>query len=53
MNHLVLALGLVLLAGCSSSRPLPVATGPVRQLNVGHWVPNTNDLTTPPDRPGT
>jgi hypothetical protein len=28
---------------------LPVASGPVRQLNVGHWTPGPNDLTTPPD----
>jgi hypothetical protein len=50
---LALLVPLSLLAACSSSRPLPVASGPVRQLNVGHWLPNTNDLTTPPDRTGT
>lgn len=48
----VLILALPLLAACSSSRPLPVASGPVRQLNAGHWVPGVNELTTPPERPG-
>ena len=43
---LILALAL---AACA--RPLPVATGPVRQLNVGKWVPGMGDLAVPPERP--
>jgi hypothetical protein len=48
MFRIVLLLVASALTACSGSRPLPVANGPVRQLNVGHWLPNTNDLTTPP-----
>ena len=44
---LILALAL---AACAA-RPLPVATGPVRQLNVGKWVPGMGDLAVPPEKP--
>lgn len=45
----VIALASVaLLCACASSRPLPIASGPVRQLNVGHWSPGPNELTVPP-----
>lgn len=37
---------IIMVAGCAE-RPLPVASGPVRQLNVGHWAPGPNELTTP------
>ena len=37
---------LPLLAAACAERPLPVATGPVRQLNVGHWLSGPNELTT-------
>lgn len=46
---LVLLLPLVL-AACDG-RPLPVASGPVRPLNLGRWTPGPNDLTTPPAVP--
>ena len=46
MNRLVLATLLCLLSACAD-RPLPVASGPVRQMNVGHWMPGPNELTTP------
>lgn len=38
------------LVACDA-RPLPVASGPVRQLNVGRWAPSPNELTTPPAMP--
>ena len=46
MNRLVLATLLCLLSACAD-RPLPVASGTVRQMNVGHWMPGPNELTTP------
>ena len=46
--RLTLALLLPLAVAACDGRPLPVATGPVRQLNVGRWTPGPNDLTTPP-----
>lgn len=42
---------LPLSAAACVERPLPVASGPVRQLNVGHWTPGPNELTTPPAAP--
>ena len=42
------ALVLSLLVSACADRPLPVASGPVRQLNVGHWTPGPNELTTAP-----
>lgn len=38
------------LSACGA-RPLPVATGPVRQLNVGKWTPGFGDLAAPPEKP--
>lgn len=53
---MILRLALVLLlplsAAACADRALPVATGPVRQLNVRHWMPGPNELTTPPAVPG-
>lgn len=46
--RLALPLLLPLTIVACDGRPLPVATGPVRQLNVGRWTPGPNDLTTPP-----
>jgi len=46
--RLALALLLPLVVAACDGRPLPVATGPVRQLNVGRWTANANELTTPP-----
>jgi hypothetical protein len=37
-----------LLAGCSNPDPLAVASGPVFQLNSGHWQPSPQDLAGPP-----
>ena len=48
MFRLTLALLLTLLAAGCANDPLPVASGPVRQLNVGRWTPSANDLTVPP-----
>lgn len=48
MKKAVILIVGMMLAGCASTRPLPVANGPVRQLNIGHWMPNTNELTEPP-----
>ena len=48
----IMAIGMFLiwLTSCAE-RPLPVATGPVRQLNAGHWTPGPNELTTAPAPP--
>jgi hypothetical protein len=47
--RLILAIvTLGLLAGCSNSDPLAVATGPLFPLNLGHWQPSSNDLASPP-----
>ncbi len=48
LRRFALALLLPLAVAACDGRPLPVATGPVRQLNVGRWTPGPNDLTTPP-----
>lgn len=45
--RLALALLLPLALAACDGRPLPVATGPVRQLNVGRWTPGLNELTVP------
>jgi hypothetical protein len=37
-----------LLAGCSNSDPLAVASGPVFALNVSHWQPTPQELANPP-----
>lgn len=37
-----------LLAGCSNSDPLAVASGPLFALNAGHWQPTPRDLSAPP-----
>ena len=37
-----------LLAGCSNTDPLAVASGPVFQLNPGHWQPSKQALAAPP-----
>jgi hypothetical protein len=37
-----------LLSGCSNPDPLTVASGPVFQLNPGHWQPAPQDLAGPP-----
>jgi hypothetical protein len=42
----ILAFGL--LAGCSNSDPLAVASGPVFQLNPGHWQPSKQALAAAP-----
>lgn len=54
--RLALAVLLPVLAAACAERPLPIASGPVRQLNVGRWMPGPNELTTPPaviERTGT
>lgn len=48
MRTVLLVATLLVLSACGSTRPLPVATGPVRALNVGHWMPGPNELTVPP-----
>lgn len=47
MNRRFALLLLLLLAGCSSSRPLPVAEGPLFQLNPKQWAASPADLTPP------
>ena len=37
-----------MLAGCADSEPLAVASGPVFQLNPGHWLPSKEALAAPP-----
>jgi Outer membrane lipoprotein virB7 len=37
-----------LLAGCSNTDPLAVASGPIFALNTGHWQPAPQDLIDPP-----
>ena len=44
----LILLTLGLLAGCASSDPLAVASGPLFQLNAGHWQPAPQDLAAPP-----
>jgi hypothetical protein len=47
--RLLLILGtLGLLAGCSPSDPLAVASGPLFPLNPGHWQPTPQDLAAAP-----
>ena len=46
--RLALAVLLPLLAAACAEHSVPVASGPIRQLNVGRWMPGPNDLTTPP-----
>lgn len=46
--RLALAVFLPLLAAACAERPLPVAAGPIRKLNPGHWMPGPNELTTVP-----
>lgn len=53
LRRLSLALLLPLAVAACDGRPLPVASGPVRQLNVGQWTPGTNDLAAPPVMPAT
>ena len=51
-----LAILVPLVAASCAGPALPVATGPVRALNLGHWAPGANELTTPPaagERTGT
>jgi hypothetical protein len=44
----LLLLTLGLLAGCATSDPLAVASGPVFQLNPGLWQPSKEALAAPP-----
>lgn len=37
-----------MLAGCANTDPLAVASGPVFQLNPGHWQPSKQALAAPP-----
>lgn len=46
--RLALAVFLPLSAAACAERPLPVATGPIRQLNPGRWMPGPNELTKAP-----
>ena len=46
--RLSLAVLLPVLAAACAERPVPVASGPVRQLNVGRWMPGPNELTKAP-----
>lgn len=46
--RLALAILVPIMAASCAGPTLPVATGPVRALNLGHWAPGTNELTTPP-----
>ena len=50
--RLVFAVLLPLLATACAGQSLPAASGPIRQLNVGHWMPGPNELTTPAAAPG-
>lgn len=36
----------LLLAGCGTGHDVPVASGPIFQMNPGHWDPGPNELTT-------
>ena len=46
--RLALVVLLPVLAAACAERPVPVASGPVRQLNVGRWMPGPNELTKAP-----
>jgi hypothetical protein len=48
LQLLLILVTLGLLAGCSNSDPLAVASGPLFQLNPGHWQPARQDLAAPP-----
>jgi hypothetical protein len=37
-----------LLVGCSNPDPLAIASGPLYQLNAGHWQLTSQDLSAPP-----
>ena len=43
----LILLTLGLLAGCSNSDSLAVASGQLFALNAGHWQPTTQDLASP------
>jgi len=47
-RFLLILVTLSMLAGCSNSDPLAVASGPVFLLNAGHWQPTPQDLSAPP-----
>jgi hypothetical protein len=49
---LLILVSLGLLAGCSPSDPLAVASGTVFPLNSGHWQPTPQDLAAPPSVAG-
>jgi hypothetical protein len=44
----VVILTLGLLSSCANTDPLTVASGPVFQLNPGHWQPSKQALAAPP-----
>jgi hypothetical protein len=44
----LLFIALLGFAGCASTDPLAVASGPVFALNAGHWQPAPQDLVVPP-----
>lgn len=46
--RLALVMLLPVLAAACAERPVPVASGPLRQLNVGRWMPGPNELTKAP-----
>jgi hypothetical protein len=46
VSLIILAFGF--LSACSNPDPLAVASGPVFQLNSGHWQPSPQDLAGPP-----
>ena len=48
IRFLLVILTFSLLSACSNPDPLAVATGPVFQLNPGHWQPSPHDLASPP-----
>ena len=53
LRRFPLALLLTLAVAACDGDPLPVAAGPVRQLNIGRWTPGPNDLAAPPVMPAT
>jgi hypothetical protein len=46
INLFIITLGV--LVGCANSDPLPVAKGPLFQLNAGVWHASSPDLSDPP-----
>jgi hypothetical protein len=49
--QVIVALGLLVIAGCSQTEELAKAKGPLFALNPDHWQATPQDLAAPPANP--